>query len=640
MPAAAWTASPADGGDPFGSIGYGSVTGALAIGAGLGLAAIYTHGRIRRAGGDTGDGFASRRSMERALSAGALIGRRHDLRPSLAGVRPRRVDPLDLGSWLGTPMGQKWQAYLACEDSLLMVAPPGGGKTAYLGHVIIDAPGPAVVTSTKVDVLQHTEALRAERGPVWLFNPDGLAGRESTIDWDPVPGCADPEVAIRRAGHLLAGSDGTAGTENRQFWEGNSFKVLKAFLWAADVDGRTLHDVAKWSKNQADLTAIEIMREHEDRLPQGGWLDDLVQAQIVKGKPTTWENVFSTLSMTFMCLGRPRVAEMIDRAHAPGARPFDVDAFLSGPSTLYMLGKTTKHGGIGPLFSCLVGEIHDRASELASYAPTGRLDPPLRMVLDEAALICPVPLETWSSDSRGKNIGMIVAMQSMSQLYNRWGNLAGQTIWGNLAKYILGGLSVGEHLKEISNLCGEREDVVETRATGPSGVTVTRSTRMVPVMSQADIREQRPGEALYLAVRGLRPVLMRYTPVWDRPDVRGKKALPGPVPVPEPAPGDYTWDEWPEDDVPTDATASPASPVAPPAAAPSAPAVPPMPTVAPRAAGTGWEVPTAPAGVGSTPPAPVPPVPLFPPAGPVEAAEGWPPRLYVVPAADDTEDAS
>ena len=43
-----------------------------------------------------------------------------------------------------------------------------------LAGQIIDAPGAVLVTSTRTDLLDQTGPLRAQRGPVYVFNPVGL----------------------------------------------------------------------------------------------------------------------------------------------------------------------------------------------------------------------------------------------------------------------------------------------------------------------------------------------------------------------------------------------------------------------------------------------------------------------------------
>jgi hypothetical protein len=62
--------------------------------------------------------------------------------------------------------------------------------------VIKDFPDSVIATSTKLDTA-------ARRGPVFLFDPEGLGGQPSSLRWNPVVACQDRETAINRAGYLL-----------------------------------------------------------------------------------------------------------------------------------------------------------------------------------------------------------------------------------------------------------------------------------------------------------------------------------------------------------------------------------------------------------------------------------------------------
>ena len=69
------------------------------------------------------------------------------------------------------------------EEHVLIMAPPRTFKTAFLADVILRYPGPVIATTTKADVLALTGAVRAQRGPVHVFNPQGIGGVPSTFRW-------------------------------------------------------------------------------------------------------------------------------------------------------------------------------------------------------------------------------------------------------------------------------------------------------------------------------------------------------------------------------------------------------------------------------------------------------------------------
>ncbi|MEU3084085.1 TraM recognition domain-containing protein [Streptomyces albidoflavus] len=500
----------------------------LATGMAVGLAgAGYMSVKTTLGSGRPTDGFADRKRLKKQMTRAPLIKKRKVLRPSLSDVPARKVPTSALGFYIGRDRKTGLHLYAAIEESSLMLAPMGAGKTAKLGNWLLDSVGAVLATSTKYDIVELTEALRARVGNILIWNPEGLADRPSTIAWDPVIGCSDPKHGIdrskRRAKSLLEGSDFTKGMENRNFWTSSSYRVLKAFLWAADAEGLSLIDVARWSKQPHRYEAIEIFKKHADTAPRG-WQDDLEQQQKVDGKATTLENVFGTLSQTFMFLDSPDIQQVILSAHRPDAQ-FDTEAYLRSRDTLYMLGSDSDVGGMGPLFTCLTSEVYAGARVMASRSPGGRLDPPMTFVLDEAALICSVPLQRWTADSRGIGITIHSVFQSPAQIYERYGKYAYQTIWDNCVKLILGGLSNDDHLESLSRLTGVKRVKQESRSESSSGgATSNRSSSFTwvekPTMTISDIMYLDPGQILMFRKYLGGPVVATYTPVWDRKDVK------------------------------------------------------------------------------------------------------------------------
>jgi type IV secretory pathway TraG/TraD family ATPase VirD4 len=143
------------------------------------------------------------------------------------------------------------------------------------------------------------------------------------------------------------------------------------------------------------------------------------------------------------------------------------------------------------------------------------------MVLDEAALICPVPLERWTADSGGRGIVLAIAVQSPSQLYDRWGQRGGETIWNNAnIKLVFGGLAVARDLEDLSTLCGDRTERSRSHTVGADmRRSTTVSERLVRVLPANLIRQIPDGQALLLR-RNTPPVMGRIRPVWERADVR------------------------------------------------------------------------------------------------------------------------
>ena len=135
--------------------------------------------------------------------------------------------------------------------------------------------------------------------------------------------------------------------------------------------------------------------------------------------------------------------------------------------------------------AALIEDLIDAARRLAARSPRQRLDPPLALLLDEAANY-PLPsLPSLMSEGGGSGITTMAVLQSLAQARDRWGTEAAQAIWDSaIVKIVLGGSSDADDLSDLSRLVGERAvtgmvrdpprqpdgplHVVHRSATGPS----------------------------------------------------------------------------------------------------------------------------------------------------------------------------
>jgi type IV secretion system protein VirD4 len=489
------------------TVSTGMVVVVLVVGlAVLGLLVVLGRARERR---QRRGGFARRRDIGRALSPQARQQGINRLRPGL----PADLPPAEYGIALGRAVHTRQRLWASFEETVGLIAPPRAGKSGTLAGAVIDAPGAVLVTGIRADVYEHSYRRRRGRGPLAVLNPEGVGGITSTFRWDLVAGCDDPAVAQRRAGALLSGSPATAGSEDRSFWESQSYQIIRSYLYAAAVSGADMRSFHRWVTSPRDRRPLEVL-EATPGAP-GGWADEVGQVLNDTAEKTR-QSIFNTVAPTFGFMGIPAVAEAV--TPKPGEPSFDVDDLLDQNGTLYLLGQERKYGGIAPLFSCLTNELYECAQARASRSALGRLDPPLLLVLDEVATICPVELDRWTSTAGGFSIPLLYGVQSPSQLYERWGQLAGQTIWSNTTvKAVFGGLSNAEYLRELSELCGDRDEPVVTTSRDRWGAVQGRSatTRRVPVMTVGDIRTLPDWRALVVH-RNLPPVLTDITPVWER----------------------------------------------------------------------------------------------------------------------------
>ena len=155
-------------------------------------------------------------------------------------------------------------------------------------------------------------------------------------------------------------------------------------------------------------------------------------------------------------------------------------------------------------------EIHYAAAIIGQASPSGRLDPPLLMGLDEVTQICPVPLPTWLSDSGGKGIQVVAVVHGEAQLAGRWEDHGRQVVLDTSSvKVFLPGITDTTTLQAASTLCGQASWKVRGQD------HATRHDVAAPDM----IRQLPAGFALVIR-GGCAPVIARLPRAWNNPAYR------------------------------------------------------------------------------------------------------------------------
>lgn len=398
------------------------------------------------------------------------------------------------------------------EDQTLVLAAPRTGKSGWLADRIIDHPGAVVTTTTRTDLFENTARLRGQHGTVHVFNPEGIGGVLSTFRWNPLQGCEQPAVALRRAVSFTAATE-SKGLHDMAFWIGKASSVLASLLHAAALSGRTMHDVYEWAHGMNDAVAERILADH----PQAasGWLGPI---QEVRRPGRTADSIRMTVTRALAWLADPAVEEATSAGPGEG---FDVAEFVSRRNTLYMIGTGREEAPIAPLFRAFAEYVHDGAAFVGSLQDHGRLDAPLLMALDEVTQICPVPLPQWMADSAGKGILVVAVCHGLAQLEARWDDAGARAIWDTAGiKVILGGVADPDTLDRLSRLCGEVALRTHTRTRGDDGrrqrTVLYQQVRVLPPELLRTLPEWRA-----LVVRGnLSPVVVRLRMAWRRHDYR------------------------------------------------------------------------------------------------------------------------
>ena len=451
---------------------------------------------------------------EVARSAGArrLRNRADVLRPGL--VSPS-VD--DLGHELGRASGRS--CYASIEDSVVLLGPPRSGKGLHLIiPMILDSPGAVITTSTRPDNLTATLRARQHKGPVAVFDPQRLAtGIPSATRWSPIRGCEDPHIAMVRAKALTSGT--ASGTTDSNFWQASAEQAVRCLLHAAALAGCSPADLYRWSLSAVHAReAAMILSSHPHAA--SGWHEAL--EAITNSDPRQRDSVWSMVTIAFSALADPRVLDAL--SPAPHEH-FDPERFLRQQGTVYLLGTSTGTAATAGVVGAFVEDVVEAARRLAARSPGSRLDPPLALILDEAANY-PLPsLPSLMSEGGGTGISTVVALQSLSQARAVWGEHAANAIWdAAIVKVVLGGGSNARDLEDLSKLIGQRADRQTSISTGSDGRRSTStSTHQVPILEPGRLRTLPFGTAVLL-LRSARPIVLSLRPWTKRQDSRTLQA--------------------------------------------------------------------------------------------------------------------
>ena len=442
----------------------------------------------------------------------------------LSGGRPRGDSARwarrgDIGSLVvGEPTPGRLTLGVTCRrlvaadpgHSLLVVGPTQSFKTTGLAvPALLEWRGPVVAASVKGDLVRASQGWRATQGPVWVFDPTsstpGPRGR-----WSPLAVAGTWAGARRTADALVEASRGSSGTlTDGDFWYATAAKLLAPLLFAAATGGRTMADVARWVDEQETEEVLAVLdsaggagAESALRALRATWSRDERQRSAVYTTAETVVEVFAD----------PVVAQ----STAPGGEQIDPATLLDGGGTLYLCAPAHEQRRLRPLFAALVAHVVHVAFERAGR--DGRpLDPPLLVLLDEAANIAPVSeLDVLASTAAGHGIQLVTIWQDLAQINARYGPRAGTVVNNHRAKLFLSGIADPATLEHASTLIGEAEQPVASttvdRGRPSASTTVSHVYRR---LAPADaLRQIRPGTGVLVAGH-LPPVRVRLRP-WFR----------------------------------------------------------------------------------------------------------------------------
>jgi type IV secretion system protein VirD4 len=303
------------------------------------------------------------------------------------------------------------------------------------------------------------------------------------------------------------------------FWYATATKMLAPLLFAAGFGGLAMTDVVRWVDTHEELEVLDL-------LGAAGVPEAINAARSLFGKE---ERQRSSIYTTVETILEP-FADGID-GPGDGVDPhptIDPARLVAGDNTLYLCAPAHDQRRLSPLFTAVVRQVLEHVYD--SVTRTGRpLDPPLLVVLDEAANIAPLSdLDAMASTAAGHGIQMVTIWHDLAQITARYGPRAPTVVNNHRAKVFLSGISDASTLDHASHLIGDEEVLLPAFTSGgQAGSTTTRSPSRRRLAPPDALRRIPQGEGV-LVYGGLPPARLRLRSWFDEPALVERSAGPPP----------------------------------------------------------------------------------------------------------------
>ncbi|MCU1494688.1 MAG: type secretory system conjugative transfer family protein [Acidimicrobiaceae bacterium] len=391
-------------------------------------------------------------------------------------------------------------------QSVLVVGPTQSGKTSGLAiPALLEWEGPVLATSVKTDLVRDTFEARQFLGSVHVFDPTGVSGRTSA-GWSPLAAASSWEGARKVAAGLcgVARTSGS-GVDDAAFWYATAEKLLAPLLFAAATSGGTIADVVRWvdtGEVEEVLLALELAGVPEAaRAAEASFSREERQRS----------SVYTTAETVLSAYADPAVAATCARHDLDPAALLD-----GGRHSVYLVAPSHEQERLQSVFVAIVRSVVEEA--LTRSSRQGRpLDPPLLLVLDEAANVAPLTgLDTLAATASSHGIQLVTVWQDLAQVEARYGSRAATVVNNHRAKVLCSGITDPTTLEQASRLIGDEEHTVDSSTVDASGGwSRTRSVAQRRLAPVERLRCLQPGEAVLLYGH-LPPLQLALRPFYER----------------------------------------------------------------------------------------------------------------------------
>ena len=376
-------------------------------------------------------------------------------------------------------------------QSVIVLGPTQTGKTTgFAVPAILDWQGPVIAASVKNDLVKDTFKWRKTQGDVWLFDPTRSTGfdyEDVRAGWSPLSQAIDWGGARKVASWLAkANKAAGGGMSDGDFWFSIAEKALAPYLFAASYAGLDMATVLRWIDTMEEREVLNILQT--TGIPEAM---TAFRANMARDERTK-SSVFTTAETIVNAYNDPLVCES---ASNPTIFPSEL---LNGKNnTLYICAPSHEQDRLQTIFTAIVTQMKSSAYELAGKQ-NKIIDPPLLIVIDEAANIAPLDdLDAIASTAAGIGIQLVTIFQDMAQIEARYKERARTVVNNHRAKVVLSGISDSGTLEYVSKLIGEEEiDSTSVSFSAQGERSTTESLQQRTLASGSYLRRMKFGEGI------------------------------------------------------------------------------------------------------------------------------------------------
>lgn len=281
---------------------------------------------------------------------------------------------------------------------------------------VLNAAGPVLVTTADPDTFHQTVGNRAKLGPVHVYDPAHLVDTPARLRWAPHSGCEDVPTAVTRARALLFPVRPRATLDAAMFDSAET--LLRCWLHAAAVGGQPFRQVHRWAGGASTQDAVRILRTHPKAA--SGWSGEL--ESVLHAHAHRRDAAQALVHRALESLNSVHIRDACTPGRSDG---LEVESFLKDLGTLYVVGEPNEdprtHPGAMPLLTALVSSVVEHGRRMAARSSSGRLDPPMTLVLDDIAALAPIPeLPDLLATGTSAGLPTLAVLRSPEQAREHW----------------------------------------------------------------------------------------------------------------------------------------------------------------------------------------------------------------------------